>query len=96
MNEQKQKKIFVGLVISTSVLAIAVLVTSIGWLKTNNNLKNFKNGDGALVEMKDSISSCDNVKNLEQQADCVKHLTELSSLLADYQQKLKNIQVPAN
>jgi hypothetical protein len=93
METNQQKKIITGLSIGAGVLLIALIITSIGWAKTNRELQSFRNGDGQLVEIKNSLELCNNPETLEAQVACVERLSQLSKLLAQYDEKLRSIKV---
>jgi len=93
METDKQKKIIMVLGIGAVVLLVALIITSIGWAKSNRELQSFRSGDGQLVEIKNSLELCDNPETVEAQIACVERLSQLSKLLAEYDEKLRAIKV---
>ncbi len=90
----EKENIFKILIAVCAVLAVAVIITTTGWVKSNQELRGFRSGDGELIGLEESFAVCEDTSEINKQNQCVERLSELSKLLAKYAEKLKEIEIP--
>ncbi len=75
-----------------AILVLAVIFSTIGWIKAQNEVMMLKNVDQSIAQYDDSLAVCDSNSSESDDVACVERLSQLSNLLSKYEAKIKSIQ----